>query len=160
MSCTQFHSIKLFILRHAWLNLWDKHMTTGRINQVTFHRSILSKTLSKKKRELKREPPKKVCSPKTSTIWRCLFNVSLISFPWLMFIFKRNFIKHRKPPAPEWRRGSVWTTSLVSLFSFYDWDRYKAGWKNTLSIELTGVQALRNTDRTRASRTINRASTL
>jgi hypothetical protein len=35
MSCTQFHSIKLFILRHAWLNLLDKHMTTGRINQVT-----------------------------------------------------------------------------------------------------------------------------
>ena len=35
MSCSQFHSIKLFILRHAWLNLWDKHMTTGRINQVT-----------------------------------------------------------------------------------------------------------------------------
>ena len=27
-----------------------------------------------------------MCSPKTSTIWRCLFNVSLISFPWLMFI--------------------------------------------------------------------------
>ena len=26
---------KLFILRHAWLNLWDKRMTTGRINQVT-----------------------------------------------------------------------------------------------------------------------------
>ena len=36
MSRSQFHSIKLFILRHAWLNLWDKHMTTGRINQVTF----------------------------------------------------------------------------------------------------------------------------
>jgi hypothetical protein len=36
MSCTQFHCIKMFILRHAWLNLWDKHMTTGRINQVTF----------------------------------------------------------------------------------------------------------------------------
>ena len=35
MSRSQFHSIKLFILRHAWLNLWDKHMTTGRINQVT-----------------------------------------------------------------------------------------------------------------------------
>jgi hypothetical protein len=35
MSCTQFHCIKMFILRHAWLNLWDKHMTTGRINQVT-----------------------------------------------------------------------------------------------------------------------------
>ena len=23
------------ILTHAWVNLWDKHMTTGRINQVT-----------------------------------------------------------------------------------------------------------------------------
>ena len=35
MSHSQFHSMNLFILRHAWLNLWDKHMTTGRINQVT-----------------------------------------------------------------------------------------------------------------------------
>ena len=34
MSHSQFHSTKLFILRHAWLNLWDKRMTTGRINQV------------------------------------------------------------------------------------------------------------------------------
>ena len=38
MSHSQFHSIKLLILRHAWLNLWDKHMTTGRINQVTIVR--------------------------------------------------------------------------------------------------------------------------
>ena len=38
MSHSQFHSIDLFILRHAWLNLWDKHMTTGRINQVTISR--------------------------------------------------------------------------------------------------------------------------
>ena len=35
MSHLQFHSTNVFILRHAWLNLWDKHMTTGRINQVT-----------------------------------------------------------------------------------------------------------------------------
>ena len=35
MSHSQLHSTNLFILRHAWLNLWDKHMTTGRINQVT-----------------------------------------------------------------------------------------------------------------------------
>ena len=34
MSHSQFHCIML-ILRHAWLNLWDKHMTTGRINQIT-----------------------------------------------------------------------------------------------------------------------------
>ena len=33
MSRSQFH-LWGFILRHAWLNLWDKHMTTGRINQV------------------------------------------------------------------------------------------------------------------------------
>ena len=26
MSHSQFHSIKSFILRHAWLNLWDKRM--------------------------------------------------------------------------------------------------------------------------------------
>jgi hypothetical protein len=39
MSHSQFHSINLFILRHAWLNLWDKHMTTGRINQVTIIRA-------------------------------------------------------------------------------------------------------------------------
>ena len=36
MSHSQFHSLNLFILTHAWLNLWDKHMTTGRINQVAF----------------------------------------------------------------------------------------------------------------------------
>ena len=34
MSHSQFHSIRVLILRHAWLNLLDKHMTTGRINQV------------------------------------------------------------------------------------------------------------------------------
>ena len=33
MSYLQFKSV-IFILRHAWLNLWDKHMTTGRINQI------------------------------------------------------------------------------------------------------------------------------
>ena len=36
MSHSQFHSLNSFILTHAWLNLWDKHMTTGRINQVAF----------------------------------------------------------------------------------------------------------------------------
>ena len=34
MSHLQIYYEKL-ILKHAWLNLWDKHMTTGRINQVT-----------------------------------------------------------------------------------------------------------------------------
>ena len=35
----------LFILRHAWLNLWDKHMTTGRINQVTMRHETKSQRL-------------------------------------------------------------------------------------------------------------------
>ena len=34
MSHPQFYYLNWFILRLAWLNLWDKHMTTGRINQV------------------------------------------------------------------------------------------------------------------------------
>ena len=33
MSHSQFQS-SIFTLRHAWLNLWDERMTTGRINQV------------------------------------------------------------------------------------------------------------------------------
>ena len=33
MSHSQLRG-KILTLRHAWLNLWDKHMTTGRINQV------------------------------------------------------------------------------------------------------------------------------
>ena len=35
----------MLILRHAWLNLWDKHMTTGRINQVVFSPSGLQAEL-------------------------------------------------------------------------------------------------------------------
>ena len=47
MSHSQFHSIKVFTLRHAWLNLWDKHMTTGRINQITIlHRHTTPKVQS------------------------------------------------------------------------------------------------------------------
>ena len=34
MSHSQFRCI-ILILRHAWLSLWDKHMATGRINQIT-----------------------------------------------------------------------------------------------------------------------------
>ena len=41
MSHSQFHLYKQFILGHAWLNLLDKHMTTGRINQVTLVASVL-----------------------------------------------------------------------------------------------------------------------
>ena len=32
--------LELLILRLAWLNLWDEHMTTGRINQVDGWRDV------------------------------------------------------------------------------------------------------------------------
>ena len=38
MSHSQFHSTRSLILRHAWLNLWDERMTTGRINQIAILR--------------------------------------------------------------------------------------------------------------------------
>ena len=34
---------KSLILRHAWLNLWDKHMTTGRINQITVRYDVVQR---------------------------------------------------------------------------------------------------------------------
>jgi hypothetical protein len=49
MSHSQFHSIDLFILRHAWLNLWDKHMTTGRINQVSYRCNYLLQPTSRRR---------------------------------------------------------------------------------------------------------------
>ena len=39
------------VLRHAWLNLWDKHMTTGRINQITEERRVNSQWRNKSQRE-------------------------------------------------------------------------------------------------------------
>ena len=50
----------MFILRLAWLNLLDKHMTTGRINQVAIVtspavRSTSSKTSQKPTTEAKQE---------------------------------------------------------------------------------------------------------
>jgi len=56
MSRSQFHSIKLFILRHAWLNLWDKHMTTGRINQVTLLSTITVRQANHQT-SVQRKPP-------------------------------------------------------------------------------------------------------
>ena len=46
MSRSQFQS-KRFILRHAWLNLWDERMTTGRINQVAIFPRVCGKRLQK-----------------------------------------------------------------------------------------------------------------
>ena len=57
MSHSQFHSTKLFILRHAWLNLWDKHMTTGRINQVTTFQNIAAAMSTKILDRPPRGPP-------------------------------------------------------------------------------------------------------
>ena len=44
MSHSQFHC-KTLTLRHAWLSLWDKHMTTGRINQITYVSELSEESL-------------------------------------------------------------------------------------------------------------------
>ena len=54
---------RLLILRHAWLNLWDKHMTTGRINQVTTFKpvqALQSKRLTKCKSKREHNPSSKL----------------------------------------------------------------------------------------------------
>ena len=40
MSHSQFHSIDLFILRHAWLNLWDKRMLLAESTRLLSVESI------------------------------------------------------------------------------------------------------------------------
>ena len=35
-ACLSIRSHWNLILRHAWLNLWDKHMTTGRMHSLTY----------------------------------------------------------------------------------------------------------------------------
>ena len=79
MSHSQFHSTDLFILRHAWLNLWDKHMTTGRINQVSY-----KKLKGSEKRAFLQTTPtspptlyQKLCSLRTLTMHCC--NVRFIA---------------------------------------------------------------------------------
>ena len=42
----------MLILRHAWLNLWDKRMTTGRINQVSIYTPSLRTDVSPKSHNL------------------------------------------------------------------------------------------------------------
>ena len=48
MSHSQFHRTRA-VLRHAWLNLWDKHMTTGRINQIDIQLTLSLPTLTRPK---------------------------------------------------------------------------------------------------------------
>lgn len=44
MSHSQFHSIDLFILRHAWLNLWDKRMLLAESTRLL---SLVTPTFSR-----------------------------------------------------------------------------------------------------------------
>ena len=83
MSHSQFRSETL-ILRHAWLNLWDKHMTTGRINQVTWWRTQ--------------------CGRKKSTNWilpRGLQNLQSLQFENCISTFLRQ--------SAEWFKLMKWT---------------------------------------------------
>ena len=72
MSRSQFHSIKLFILRHAWLNLWDKHMTTGRINQVTVLSTPTERPPKRLRLNMEIHTTKAIGKPATSGAWTLL----------------------------------------------------------------------------------------
>jgi hypothetical protein len=57
-------SIKYLILTHAWLNLWDERMTTGRINQVaTCTRGFIAAKDRSFIKPLASELPKSLCFP-------------------------------------------------------------------------------------------------
>ena len=79
MSHSQFHYIKSFILRHAWLNLLDKHMTTGRINQVTI---IIKEMEQQKKFQSRHAQCVFLIFP--SFVFR-FFQCSVHLFVWLKF---------------------------------------------------------------------------
>jgi hypothetical protein len=100
---------RLLILRHAWLNLWDKHMTTGRINQVTILTAVAS-----------RRPRYPVCTGQSCTLkggartptirtWsKATQDLLVIRLPPLSFLKDRP--PHRSR-APE-HRHRVWYRPL------------------------------------------------
>ena len=61
MSHSQIRCVKL-ILRHAWLNLCDKHMTTGRINQVSTAKKLLPAKLRKAYEGCSTSDESEICS--------------------------------------------------------------------------------------------------
>lgn len=119
MSRSQFYSIKLFILRHAWLNLWDKHMTTGRINQVTLlsvvphsYQLIASKQIGNHATQLTHWQP-----TLTEGCWRVKIDKSqkvrdrcLKGKPWLLNSF--NLTQH------VWRKSYAYLTNEGQETSF------------------------------------------
>ena len=52
MSHSQFHSIDLFILRHAWLNLWDKRMLLAESTRLLSHTFVPSQNTALKRCQL------------------------------------------------------------------------------------------------------------
>ena len=64
MSHSQFHSIDLFILRHAWLNLWDKRMLLAESTRLL---SLPYLRRQKPDRETKNKAPTSPCSTQTGT---------------------------------------------------------------------------------------------
>ena len=95
MSRSQFQS-KRFILRHAWLNLWDERMTTGRINQIAIFRTPDFYGLDQVER--------------TGTIWTELTGPNKsyqITFHFILLVFQLRPIQ-KKPLHP--REGIVTAT--------------------------------------------------
>ncbi len=97
MSHSQFHCIKSFILRHAWLNLWDKRMTTGRIDQVAISSIFLALgtglirkdlwMLSKKKASIYQCEKNKTRERKRAHTQSCLLQHNQVSTSSSIFSF-------------------------------------------------------------------------
>ena len=132
----------MLILRHAWLNLWDKHMTTGRINQVTtvtsestVHTSENSHTWDKLAKtqynwwpstsghlQCKRLIRFHVMFETTTYVHRCIHTCMspTFSLPSLKCFYTHYTVwqeSQRSDPASEWNRHVPETTVSITLAS-------------------------------------------
>ena len=95
---------KLFILRRAWLNLWDKRMTTGRINQIAI--VLESKIYIDLQQHTHEE--RSLTSPHIYTDTQ----IKLWGFPWgkthttrsiaVLYNVFRQFFCHKTKENPRW----------------------------------------------------------
>ena len=116
MSRTQFHSIDSFILRHAWLNLWDKRMTTGRINQIAIAlRTSFDGFLKRQKTTQKRGTPfgtagddlggwRPQVHPHAITDW-CVLRIH--RFLWFRVVHVKH-TTHQHGPLTDFENNSRW----------------------------------------------------
>ena len=68
---------KLLILRCAWLNLWDKRTTTGRINQISNIMGVFLYSYIAQKLSITHDPNLTIIHPFSSEVRSQLYKISL-----------------------------------------------------------------------------------